>query len=141
MAETGQLASAPKRPHATSCRLAVGARRLSRQNVSAGHHQRRGGEHLGARADVDRPACCSGRIRSQWIFLNELLHTQHVVKLRELKMIEPADYDAWISYTASAVKPPCAAALWPAKNVTIKARAKRSGRPGANHAANAAVYR
>ena len=58
------------------------------------------------------------RIRFWWILLNEFLHMQHVVKLRELKMIEPVDYDAWIAYTASLVKTPGAAALWPiAKNV------------------------
>jgi hypothetical protein len=33
-------------------------------------------------------------------------------------MIEPVDYEAWLSYTASVVKTPGAAALWPvAKNV------------------------
>ena len=48
-----------------------------------------------------------------FIMLNEFLHMQHVVKLRELKMIEPVDYDAWIAYTASLVKTPGAAALWP----------------------------
>lgn len=53
------------------------------------------------------------RIRFWWILLNEFLHMQHVVKLRELKMIEPVDYDAWIAYTASLVKTPGAAALWP----------------------------
>ena len=58
------------------------------------------------------------KIRFWWILLNEFLHMQHVVKLRELKMIEPVDYDAWIAYTASLVKTPGAAALWPtAKNV------------------------
>ena len=58
------------------------------------------------------------KIRFWWILLNEYRHMQHVVKLRELKMIEPVDYDAWISYTASVVKTPGAAALWPvAKNV------------------------
>jgi hypothetical protein len=59
------------------------------------------------------------RIRFWWILLNEFLHMQHVVKLRELKMIEPVDYDAWIAYTASLVKAPGAAALWPMAKTVI----------------------
>ena len=51
--------------------------------------------------------------RFWFILLNEFMHMQHVMKLRELKMIEPEDYDAWLSYTASLAKTPGGAALWP----------------------------
>ena len=60
------------------------------------------------------------KIRFWWILLNEFLHMQHVEKLRELKMIEPVDYDAWLSYTAAVVKTPGAAALWPVAKTIIK---------------------
>jgi len=59
------------------------------------------------------------KIRFWWILLNEFLHMQHVVKLRDLKMIETVDYDAWIAYTASLVKTPGAAALWPVAKTVI----------------------
>jgi len=52
--------------------------------------------------------------RQFWfIILNELLHMQAIQKLRELKMIGDVDYDAWLSYTASLVRTPGGAALWP----------------------------
>ena len=51
--------------------------------------------------------------RFWWILLNEFLHMQHVMKLRELKMIATVDYDAWLSYTASLLKTPGGAAMWP----------------------------
>jgi len=57
--------------------------------------------------------------RFWFIMLNEFLHMQHVVKLRELKMIEPVDFDAWLSYTASLVKTPGGGALWPIAKTVI----------------------
>jgi hypothetical protein len=44
---------------------------------------------------------------------------QHVLKLRQLKMIEQVDYDAWLAYTASLVKTPGGAALWPVVKTVI----------------------
>jgi hypothetical protein len=57
--------------------------------------------------------------RFWFILLNEFLHMQHVLKLRELKMIETVDYDAWLSFTASLVKTPGGAALWPTAKAII----------------------
>ena len=57
--------------------------------------------------------------RFWFILLNEFLHMQHVGKLRGLKMIEPVDYDAWLSYTASLVRTPGGAALWPVAKLVI----------------------
>jgi hypothetical protein len=56
--------------------------------------------------------------RFWFILLNEFLHMQHVRKLRDLKMIEAVDYEAWLAYTASLVRTPGGVALWPvAKSV------------------------
>ena len=57
--------------------------------------------------------------RFWFILLNEFLHMQHVLKLRELKMIEAVDYDAWLSFTASLVKTPGGSALWPTAKAII----------------------
>jgi len=57
--------------------------------------------------------------RFWFILLNEFLHMQHVLKLRELKMIETVDYDAWLSFTASLVKTPGGSTLWPTAKAII----------------------
>lgn len=57
--------------------------------------------------------------RFWFILLNELLHMQHVLKLRELKMIEAVDYDAWLAFTASLVKTSGGSALWPTAKTII----------------------
>ena len=57
--------------------------------------------------------------RFWFILLNEFLHMQHVWKLRELKMIEAVDYDAWLSFTASLVKTPGGSTLWPTAKAII----------------------
>src|SRR5476651_1099004 len=56
--------------------------------------------------------------RFWFILLNEFLHMQHVLKLRQLKMIEAVDYDAW-SFTASLVKTPGGSTLWPTAKAII----------------------
>jgi hypothetical protein len=44
---------------------------------------------------------------------------QLVLKLRELKMIEAVDYDAWLAFTASLVKSPGGSTLWPTAKAII----------------------
>ena len=57
--------------------------------------------------------------RFWFILLNEFLHMQLVLKLRELKMIEGVDYDAWLAFTASLVKSPGGSTLWPTAKAII----------------------
>ena len=43
----------------------------------------------------------------------QFMHMQQVLQLYERKLISKTDYDAWLAYSASLVKTPGGAAIWP----------------------------
>ena len=51
------------------------------------------------------------------IMTNEMLHMQNIVQLRRRKLMDDVDYETWLRYSASLIRTPGGAAVWP----TLKA--------------------